>query len=74
MPGALDACTLDVAVIGQDAAAKVYGGARAPIAVGIPVVKGSSFSWLCVILCLLLLAVIAVLLWLLLKPRRRTTP
>jgi hypothetical protein len=75
MPGALlDACTLDVAVIGQDAAAKVYVGARAPIAIGIPVVKGSSFSWLCVILFLLSLAVIAVLLWLLLKRRKRAAP
>ena len=32
----LDACTLDVAVIGHAAAARVYVGARAPVAVGIP--------------------------------------
>jgi hypothetical protein len=32
----LDACTLDVAVIGRAAAARVYVGARAPVAVGIP--------------------------------------
>ena len=30
----LDACTLDVAVIGQDAAAKVFVKAPAPVAVG----------------------------------------
>ncbi|TAM82476.1 MAG: hypothetical protein EPN47_07365 [Acidobacteria bacterium] len=74
-PGALlDACTLDVAVIGQDAAAKVFVGARVPIAVGLPLVTGSSFSRLCVILFLVLLVVIAVLLWILLKRRRRPTP
>ena len=31
----LDACTLDVAVIGTDAAAKVYAGARDPVAVAL---------------------------------------
>jgi hypothetical protein len=33
----LDACTLDVAVIGKDSAAKVFVGARSPVAVGIVV-------------------------------------
>jgi hypothetical protein len=36
----LDACTLDVAVIGQDSAAKVFVGARAPAKVGGVVPKG----------------------------------
>jgi hypothetical protein len=35
----LDACTLDVAVIGKDTAAKVFVGHRAPIAVGLVVPK-----------------------------------
>lgn len=36
----LDACTLDVAVIGQDSAAKVFVGARAPAKVGVVVPVG----------------------------------
>ena len=35
----LDACTLDVAVIGDDTAAKVFVGALEPVAVGKPVVS-----------------------------------
>jgi hypothetical protein len=35
----LDACTLDVAVIGDDSAAKVFVGQRAPAAVGLVVPK-----------------------------------
>jgi hypothetical protein len=35
----LDACTLDVAVIGEDSAAKVFVGARTPVAVGLVVPK-----------------------------------
>lgn len=66
----LDACTLDVAVIGNDAAAKVFVGAHAPMAVGKPTVtRGPGLIvWL-----LLLLIVIAFILWLLLR-RIRTTP
>jgi hypothetical protein len=65
----LDACTLDVAVIGNDAAAKVFVGAHAPVAVGITTPAASVPGF---IVWLLLLIVIAVILWLLL--RRRTTP
>lgn len=66
----LDACTLDVAVIGNDAATKVFVGAHAPIAVGIitPRASGPGF-----IVWLLLLIVIAVILWILIR-KMRTTP
>ena len=74
-PGALlDAWTLDVAVIGQDAAAKVFVGAVAPIAVGTVVATSSQglppglSLWL-----LLLLAAIIVIVWLLVR-RGKATP
>jgi hypothetical protein len=60
----LDACTLDVAVIGQDAAAKVFVAAIAPVAVGTIVGGGGGgrileqWWWL---LLLLLLAIILIL-------------
>ena len=38
----LDSCTLDVAVIGEDSAAKVFVGARVPAAVGLVVPKRGS--------------------------------
>ena len=69
----LDACTLDVAVIGNDAAADVYVGQTEPIAVGAPVVSatggdrlGTFCWWLLIILVILL-----VLLLLALTRRRR---
>jgi hypothetical protein len=74
-PALLDACTLDVAVIGNDNAAKVFVGARAPTAVGNLVgTYGSKSSvflkwwwlWLLLLLILILLVV-----WIL---RRRRTP
>jgi hypothetical protein len=40
----LDACTLDVAVIGTDTAAKVYVGARAPVAVGLVAIGGGKLG------------------------------
>jgi hypothetical protein len=63
----LDACTLDVAVIGNDAAAKVFVGARAPVAVGVIVSGGGGGlaklmkSW-CGLLVLILLLIGAILL------------
>jgi hypothetical protein len=71
----LDACTLDVAVIGNDAAAKVYVGMPEPIAVGNIVTtsggQGLGFRlwWLWL---LILLIVIAVILWIVRK--KKTTP
>jgi hypothetical protein len=64
----LDACTLDVAVIGNDKAAQVFVNAREPVAVGKPVVtKGWGFiKWL----LLLVLIVIILLLFLFLKKRK----
>lgn len=57
----LDACTLDVAVIGDNAAANVYVGARAPVAVGLIVGGGGGLShllkspWCCALAIILLL-------------------
>jgi VWD domain-containing protein len=71
----LDACTLDVAVIGNDEAAKVFVGAHDPLAVGNIVGtdggRGPGFRmwWL----WLILLLIIAFILWLWAR-RRRTTP
>ena len=68
-PGALlDACTLDVAVIGQDAAAKVFVGATAPIAVGtIVTTSGHGLAGLPLWLWLLLLLAIITIVWLLVR-------
>ena len=64
----LDACTLDVAVIGNDAAANVFVNARQPVAVGTIVGGGSEYpQWLW---WLLLLIVILFLLWLLLRRKK----
>ncbi|MDQ5846734.1 MAG: hypothetical protein M3539_15715 [Acidobacteriota bacterium] len=71
----LDACTLDVAVIGNDAAAKVFVGMHDPLAVGNIVGtsdgRGSGFRWWWLLLLLLIL--IAFILWLL-RRKRPTTP
>jgi len=68
----LDACTLDVAVIGNDEAAKVFVTLPQPVAVGNVVSEGGKGSryllWL-----LLLIVLIVLLIWWLLR-RRRTTP
>jgi len=70
----LDACTLDVAVIGQDAAAKVFVGATAPVAVGAVVATaGRDLAGLTAWLWLLLLLAIIVIVWLLVR-RKKTTP
>jgi hypothetical protein len=76
-PGALlDACTLDVAVIGEDAAAKVFVGAAAPIAVGtVLATSGHGFPlglplWLWL---LLLAAIIIIIVWLVVR-RVKATP
>ncbi|HLX83387.1 MAG TPA: hypothetical protein VKR59_05795 [Terriglobales bacterium] len=64
----LDACTLDVAVIGSDAAATVFVNARQPVAVGAIAGGGSEFPWW--LWLLLLLIVILFLLWLLLRRKK----
>ena len=73
----LDACTLDVAVIGNDAAAKVFVGARDPSAVGIIITSGGIRAlfgawWWWLLLLLIVLLVIAVILWIVRK--KKTTP
>jgi uncharacterized membrane protein len=70
----LDACTLDVAVIGNDEAAKVFVGAPAPIAVG-NITATSGWPGLRVwLLSLFLLAVILIILWMILVRKKRTSP
>jgi len=66
-----DACTLDVAVIGNDAAAKVFVAARTPVAVAIPTAPGRKRPGLA--LWLLLLIVIAAIVWFVIR-RMRTAP
>jgi hypothetical protein len=69
-PGPLfEACTLDVAVIGQDAAAKVFVNAHPPTAVGTIVAPPSPGipSWLWWVLLLLLLVLV---LWFLLRKKK----
>jgi hypothetical protein len=69
----LGACTLDVAVIGQDAAAKVFVGRAAPTAVGAVVIASSNSLSKLLLWLLLLLAIIIVIVWLLVR-RATTTP
>jgi hypothetical protein len=66
----LDACTLDVAVIGDDKAAQVFVNAPEPVAVGKPVVSKTPglIKWL------LLLILIVIIVWLLLFLKKRKTP
>lgn len=70
----LDACTLDVAVIGNDAAAKVFVNARTPVAVGNIVTTPGGGGGRRSALWLLLIIVVVVILLILLLRRRRTTP
>jgi hypothetical protein len=65
----LDACTLDVAVIGQDAAAKVFVSTTAPTAVGTVVGTSGPGPWKLLLWLLLLLAII-VIVWLLVRSRK----
>ena len=70
----LDACTLDVAVIGNDDAAKVFVTAPVPLAVGniAAAAKGPGLRlWL---LLLAVLAVIVIILWILLVRKKHATP
>ena len=67
----LDACTLDVAVIGNDAAAKVFVAAHPPLAVG-STTPGARWPGVIVWLPLLLI-VFAVILWIVLR-KMRTAP
>jgi hypothetical protein len=72
----LDACTLDVAVIGSEEAAKVFVGVGNPVALGNVVATSTPQGQDCR-LCWLLVAVlfvIAFILWMLLLRRKRTTP
>jgi hypothetical protein len=72
----LDACTLDVAVIGNEEAAKVFVGVGNPVALGNVVATSSSQGQDCK-LCWLVVAVLLVfafILWMLLLRRKRTTP
>jgi hypothetical protein len=65
----LDACTLDVAVIGQDAAAKVFVDAKVPAAVGTIVGSPSGGRFGKLWLWLLVLLAILVVVWLLFRKK-----
>ena len=67
----LEACTLDVAVIGRDAAAKVFVDAIPPVAVG-TVVATSSTSVPKLLLWLLLLIAIILILWFVIRKAKAT--
>jgi hypothetical protein len=72
----LDACTLDVAVIGNDEAAKVFVDAAPPVAVGYVVTGTRGPGGLDCRICWILvgvLAVIILILWMLLLRKRRQT-
>jgi len=65
----LDSCTLDVAVIGQDTAAKVFAGANPPVAVGTivaPTGHGIPLS----LLLLLLAIIIIIIVWFLVRRKK----
>ncbi len=66
----LDACTLDVAVLGTDAAASVYVDARRPVLVANPVDerRGRDFPWW--LLIVLVAVIVLLILWAVI--RRRT--
>jgi len=55
--GLLDACTLDVAVIGNDDAAKVFVDAIPPAAMGTVVFSGSLMKWWWLLLLLVFILV-----------------
>jgi hypothetical protein len=66
----LDACTLDVAVIGEDAAAKVFTTRPTPIAVGTIVTTGPGLLGLPWWLWILLLIILLIILWWLIRRGR----
>ncbi len=68
----LDACTLDVAVIGNDDAAKVFVSLPQPVAVGNIVTTPGGIGTRYILWLLLLMVFIVVLVILLLRRRRRT--
>jgi hypothetical protein len=70
----LDACTLDVAVIGSDEAAKVFVTLPQPIAVGNIVETPGGIGSRRLLWLLLIIVLIVIVLILLLRRRRRTTP
>jgi hypothetical protein len=68
----LDACTLDVAVIGDDAAALVFVTAHQPVAVGNPLSRSGRNGWGLRTWLLVLLLILIILGLLLFVMRRRT--
>ncbi len=69
----LDACTLDVAVIGNDAAAQVFVNAYQPVAVG-NIVGNPAGKWSGYLKWLLWLVLILIILWILRLLLKRKTP
>ena len=70
----LDACTLDVAVIGNEEAAKVFVSAPVPLAVGNIAATSKGPGLIVWLLLLVVLAVIVIILGMLLVRKKRTTP
>jgi hypothetical protein len=70
----LDACTLDVAVIGNEGVAKVFVSAPAPFAVGNITATSNGPGLIGWLLLLFVLAVIVIILWMLLIRKKRTIP
>lgn len=70
----LDACTLDVAVIGNDDAAKVFVTAPVPLAVGNIAAAAQGPGLRLWLLLLAVVAVIVIILWILLVRKKHTTP
>ncbi len=69
----LDACTLDVAVIGKDEAAKVFVDMPEPVAVGVPIVTTSKPCWPTTIIWVLVVLIIILIIMLILIRKKRTT-
>jgi hypothetical protein len=65
----LEACILDVAVLGDESAAEVFVTLHEPIAVGIPIAKTVDYDWLKLIIWLLVIIIIILLLWLLFRKK-----
>ena len=63
----LEACILDVAVLGDESAAEVFVTLQAPVAVGTPIAKTVDCDWLKTIIWLLVILIIVLLLWLLIR-------
>jgi hypothetical protein len=70
----LDACTLDVAVIGNEEAAKIFVSVPVPLVVGNIAASSNGPGFTVWLLLFVLLAVLVIILWMLLVGKKRSTP